>query len=257
MSRLRTGSDVARGLLIINADDWGASRLTTEWIADCFAAGGVTSTTAMMHMADSERAAKRAIELGIATGLHLNLTQPFDGPAVPAQVREQQRRLAAHFGRLQRRDRVISDPRLLHPVRRCVREQLDCFRRLYGREPTHIDGHNHVQLAPLVLSTLPRRFRVRTAVREPEVRAPRALPRLLRHLAIRELHGSTDFLFALKELHPRLGGSGIEQRLALARTHSVELMTHPARDSEHDLLRSPDWIALLDRFRLGTFADLA
>jgi predicted glycoside hydrolase/deacetylase ChbG (UPF0249 family) len=245
------------GLLIVNADDWGASERTTERIVDCFAAGGVTSATAMVHMADSERAAGRALEIGLPTGLHLNLTQPFDGPSVPPPVREAQRQMAAYFGRLRRRDRIVSDPRLLKPVRRCVQDQLDCFRRLYGREPTHVDGHNHVHLDPVVLCAVPTHLRVRTAVHERTISSVKDLPRLLRHHAIRVLHGSTDFMFAVTQLHPLLGGSRIEQRLALARDHSLEIMTHPARDAEHELLRSSQWLALLDGLRLGSFADLA
>ena len=244
------------GLLIVNADDWGASRDTTERIADCFTAGGITSATAMMHMRDSERAAQRARELGLSTGLHVNLTQPFDGPDVPDSIRQAQRGLAAYFGRLRRRDRVLSDPRLLPAVRRCVQEQLACFRSLYGREPTHLDGHNHVHLNPIVLIVVPRRLRLRTALYEGHTGSPRDVPRMLRHRAIRAWHGSTDFFFPLANLHPRLGGAGIEQRLALARDHSVELMTHPGREGEHELLCSPAWLALLDGLPTGSFDDL-
>jgi predicted glycoside hydrolase/deacetylase ChbG (UPF0249 family) len=244
------------GLLIVNADDWGASRVTTERIADCFTAGGVTSATAMMHMADSQRAAQRALELGLPTGLHLNLTQPFDGPDLPDAVRDPQRALAAYFGRLRRGDRVLSDPRLLRAVRWGLREQLTTFRSLYGREPTHLDGHNHVHLNPIVMIVVPRRLRLRTALYEGGVHSPRDVPRMLRHRAIGAWHGSTDFFFPLATLHPRLGGAGIEQRLALARDRSVELMTHPGQEVEHDLLCSRDWLALLDGLRLGSFDDL-
>jgi predicted glycoside hydrolase/deacetylase ChbG (UPF0249 family) len=244
------------GLLIVNADDWGASRDTTERIGDCFTAGGVSSATAMVHMADSERAAARALELGLSTGLHLNLTQPFDGLHVPGSVRETQRTLAAHFGRLRRGDRVLSDPRLLPDVRQCVAEQLACFRALYGREPTHVDGHNHVHLNPIVLAVLPRRMSVRTALHEERIASVQDIPRMLRHRMIRAWHGSPEFFFALTNLHPRFGGDGIEQRLSLAHEHSVELMTHPGREIEHEFLRSSEWVALLDGLRLGSFEDL-
>jgi predicted glycoside hydrolase/deacetylase ChbG (UPF0249 family) len=244
------------GLLIVNADDWGASRDTTERIADCFNVGGVTSATAMMHMADSKRAARRARELGLPAGLHLNLTQPFDGPDVTEPVRARHLRLAAYFGRLRRGDRVFPNPRLIGPVRRCVEEQIACFRALYGREPTHLDGHNHVHLNPIVLTVLPRHLRLRTTVHEGRVSSARDVPRVLRHRLIRARHGSSEFFFAVANLHPRLGGSGIEQRLALARDHSVELMTHPGQEIEHDLLCSRKWLSLLEGLRLGSFADL-
>ena len=197
-------SRTVSGLLIVNADDWGASRHTTERIATSFAAGGVSSATAMVYMADSERAAGRALEIGLPTGLHLNLTQAFDGPSVPVRVRETQRHLAARLGKLHRRDRLLLDPRLVAPVRVCVSEQLDCFRSLYGRDPTHLDGHNHVHLDPVVLCVLPRRLRLRTAVRSARIRSPGDLPRMLRHQFIQAVHGTTDFLLFGDRTDPSL-----------------------------------------------------
>jgi predicted glycoside hydrolase/deacetylase ChbG (UPF0249 family) len=244
------------GLLIVNADDWGASEGTTESIAACFAAGGVTSATAMVHMADSERAAARARELGLPTGLHLNLTQPFDGPAVPPWAREMQTRVVAWFGELRRRDRLLPNVARWKSVRSCVEDQLECFRRLYGREPTHVDGHNHVHLNPAVLFALPGHLHVRTATHPPAPRTPIDLARLVRHAAIRARFGSTNYVFDVRAVHPRLGGSDLGRCLALARERSLELITHPAHAPQAELLRSPEWIASLAELRLGSFEDL-
>jgi chitin disaccharide deacetylase len=244
------------GLLIVNADDWGASEKTTETIAACFAAGGITSATAMVHMADSERAAVRALELGLPTGLHLNLTQLFDGPAVRPHAREMQARVVAHFGQLRRRDRLLPNVAQWRRVRHCVEDQLECFRRLYGREPTHVDGHNHVHLNPAVLLALPEHLHVRTATHPPRPRTPIDLARLVRHAGIRARYGSTDLVFDVKAVHPRLGGSGLERYLALARERSLELITHPAHAPQAELLRSPEWIGSLAELRLGSFQDL-
>lgn len=244
------------GLLIVNADDWGASIETTERIADCVTAGGVTSATAMVYMADSERAAARARELALPTGLHLNLTQPFDGADVPGPVRDAQRAIAVRFGWHRRRDRLVPDVRLRAQVRRCVEDQLDVFRSLYGREPTHLDGHNHAHLNPVVLSALPRSLHIRTAVHEPRVRSLGDAARHMRHRTIRACFGSTDFVFPITKLHPELGGSGLEQLRELARERSVELITHPGYEAEHLLLRSSDWLARIDGLRLGSFDDL-
>jgi chitin disaccharide deacetylase len=244
------------GLLIVNADDWGASEATTESIAACFSAGGVTSASAMVHMADSERAAARALELGLPTGLHLNLTQPFDGPAVQAWAREMQARVVARFGELRRRDRLFPNLGSWKSVRSCVEDQLECFRHLYGREPTHVDGHNHVHLNPAVLFALPGYVHVRTATHPPAPRTPIDLARFVRHAAIRARYGSTNFVFDLRAVHPRLGGSGLDRCLALARERSLELITHPAHVAQAELLRSPEWIASLAELRRGSFEDL-
>ncbi|HEY2536303.1 MAG TPA: ChbG/HpnK family deacetylase, partial [Solirubrobacteraceae bacterium] len=98
----------ARGLLIVNADDWGGFREGTDAIEACFEIGAISSTTAMVHMADSRRAAELALERARPTGLHLNLTQPFDAAAVPAPVCERQLRACTHFRALARRRWTLS-----------------------------------------------------------------------------------------------------------------------------------------------------
>ena len=85
------------GLLIVNADDFGGNPLATDRIVECFAARRITSTSAMVHMKDSARAARLAQNGELAVGLHLNLTQAFDDPETPAGVRERQARAVAYF----------------------------------------------------------------------------------------------------------------------------------------------------------------
>src|SRR6185369_10838794 len=69
------------GLLILNADDWGRDSKTTNMILDCVVRGSVSSTSAMVFMEDSERAAALARQHRVDCGLHLNFTTPFDGSA--------------------------------------------------------------------------------------------------------------------------------------------------------------------------------
>ncbi|MFZ0042503.1 MAG: ChbG/HpnK family deacetylase, partial [Solirubrobacteraceae bacterium] len=57
-----------RGLLIVNGDDWGASVTTTDAMLRCVEAGAVTSVSAMVHMADSHRAAELARGTDLPTG---------------------------------------------------------------------------------------------------------------------------------------------------------------------------------------------
>src|SRR5947209_15703921 len=111
----------------------------------------------MVYMQDSQRAAAIARERGLPVGLHLNLTFPFDDPHAPADVRRRQARAVRSFRRLRLHNWVVFPKRRLYypwlrdRVDACVRDQLDAFRALYGREPTHIDGHHHVHLTPTVL----------------------------------------------------------------------------------------------------------
>src|SRR5437899_2078852 len=72
-------------MIIINADDWGRSKAETDAAYACFRNGRITSVTAMVFMADSERASELAKESNLDFGLHLNLSQKYNGK-VPASV---------------------------------------------------------------------------------------------------------------------------------------------------------------------------
>jgi hypothetical protein len=241
------------GLLIINADDFGGGRLATDRIAECFAADRITSTTAMVYMSDSERAAKIARSRQLSVGLHLNVTQEFEDPATPRPVRDRQARVARYFaGRRLRR--FTFNPALNACVRRCVTDQLERFRELFGCEPTHIDGHNHAHLSPTVLLTLPRGIRTRTG--QSGGGRPGALVRAARHALIARRHTTTDYFFAIERLGPSPSADGIDGLLELAERSSVEIMVHPNRDSDFRLLMSDVWMRALQRRTLGSFQHL-
>jgi hypothetical protein len=133
--------------------------------------------------------------------------------------------VAAHYGAGGSRVRTHTyDPRLRRPVQLVIADQLARFRELHGADPTHVEGHHHGRLIPTAL--IARKFR------------------------------TSDWLFDLCELHPRLGGTRLEDKLGLARSESVELMTHPAVRDEYDLLVSEDWRSAVAGLRQGSFSDL-
>lgn len=244
------------GPLIINADDFGGNRLATDRIVECFAAGRITSTSAMVYMDDSERAASFARSRALSVGLHLNVTQEFEDPATPPTVRERQTRVARYFaGRGLRR--VTFNPALNACVRRCVSDQLERFRELFGREPTHIDGHNHAHLNPTVLLALPKGVHTRTSERQSDGFTRRgALMREARHTFIARRYVTTDYFLAIDQLGPSPTDSAIESLLEPADRASVEIMVHPDRDSNYRLLMSDAWLRALRDRALGSFADL-
>jgi predicted glycoside hydrolase/deacetylase ChbG (UPF0249 family) len=121
-------------VLIVNADDWGLRPDITDAILHVFGAGRVTSTSAMVHMTDSARAAGLARERGLSTGLHLNLTFGDTAIGVPRGVRERQRRLVSYFSGPAAR--LAYDPRMRGVIRDCVCDQVDAFHGVYGTAPT-------------------------------------------------------------------------------------------------------------------------
>ena len=248
-----------RGLLIVNADDWGYDEPTTEAIADCHLAGGLTSATAMMFMAGSEHAsslAARHPDLGI--GLHLNLFEEYSGESASTQVRDRQRQLLDSFQRSRLR-RWIYDPRIRHQVDQVVADQWERFLELYGRVPTHVDGHHHSHMAANVLlsDSLPRGIAIRNALSDDARPNPvAAVLRAARRHFVLSRFSSTDYFFSIESVWPGLASPPPEEKLGLAQRSTVEVMVHPAFPREYEPLQSPEWVRALDRLPTGTFANI-
>lgn len=247
------------GLLIVNADDLGLDRSDTDAILDCFHAGAISSATALVWMKDSDRAAELARSAGVPLGLHLNLIEPFSATDVPEPVAATQRRV------VERVRRSAVGAHVYHPAwsadfERCISDQLARFHELYGRAPTHVDGHRHMHLVPNALLARAlgpvRRCRRPVNRRPAESRAHKrafsaALGRLMRPRFV-----TTDRCVSIRALDPGLGGGGLNGELALARQHSVEVVVHPGWEDERAVLLTRDWRDRLARFQLGSYADL-
>ena len=251
----------ARGLLIVNADDWGGNRSGTDAIERCFADGAISSSTAMVHMADARRAAEIALEGERPIGLHLNLTQPFDAPDVPAAVRARQRDLCRHFSRLASR-RWIPSPsaRVRALIADAIRDQLERFAELYESEPTHIDSHHHVHVCPDVFlsAALERGVRVRQTISPLPAarRGPATIARRAKHRSLARRFTTTTHFWAARELSPADGAIPIATAVALARTQPVEIMVHPSFAGELRVLRSELWLQALAGAALGPYSAL-
>jgi chitin disaccharide deacetylase len=263
MSAPSEGTASRRGLLIVNADDWGGFKEGTDAIEECFAAGAISSTTAMVNMADSLRAAELARERGRPVGLHLNLTQPFDTADVPPQARERQLRLCAHFADLPRRRwRLSLDPRVRRLVADGIRDQLEEFRARYEREPTHVDSHHHVHLCPDVF--LSRALTPGIRVRQTLSFAPAAGHRGLRGSARRAKHEllarrfvTTACFWRAGELSEGDGAVPIAEAAAYAADSPVEIMVHPSFASDLAVLRSDAWHGALHSAPLAPYSSLS
>jgi chitin disaccharide deacetylase len=253
MPRRRTG------LLIVNADDFGLDDVATDAILECFDAGAITSTTALVWMSDSDRAAEMATRADLPVGLHLNLIEPFTAPDVPAATAATQLRVAMRM-RSGGPRALLFDPRWSHDFETCITDQLSRFRELYGRPPTHVDGHRHMHLAlnalfARALGDVPccRRAVNRLPHESP---AHRQLGRTVLSQLVRVRFLTTDWCYSLSPLHPALGGHGIGEKLRLSHRGSIELIVHPGYPGEFEALRAPEWPALLAGRRLGSFEAL-
>ena len=224
------------GLLIMNADDWGRDRLTTDRILDCCLLGAVSSVSAMVFMEDSERAAAIAREQGIEAGLHLNFTTPFSGSGVPDGLAERQQRIARHLSR-HRLAQTVFHPGLMRSFEYVAAAQLDEFRRLYGAAPERIDGHHHMHLCANVLiqKLLPLGTMVRRSFSfdRGEKSLGNHLYRSLVDRSLARRHRLTDYFFSLPPLEP---ASRLRRIFSLASQFTVEVETHPVNPEEHRYL---------------------
>jgi len=224
------------GLLIINADDWGRDRETTDRTLECILRGTVSSASAMVFMADSERATAIAKENAINAGLHLNFTTPFSAPDCPTRLAEHQQGLARFLLRY-RLAQVVFYPMLTRSFEYVVSAQLDEFCRLYGAPPARLDGHHHMHLCANVL--LGRLLPSGTVIRRNFSFQPGEKSfgnRFYRKVVDRMLarrHRLTDFFFSLAPLD---SPGRIERIFSLARRFVVEVETHPLDAKEYRFL---------------------
>lgn len=226
----------AAGALIVNADDWGRDRETTDRTLACLREGAVSSVSAMVFMEDSDRAAGLAKEHGVDAGLHLNLTAPFTASSAPSALAGHQNRVARYL--LEHRfAQAVFHPLLQDAFRYSVAAQLAEFRRLYGHSPLRIDGHHHMHLASNVLlagllpagAVVRRNFSFFSGEKGLANRWYRAAVDGM--LARR--HPMADYFFSLPPLAPP---GRLKRIFALARVHRVEVETHPVQPDEYRFL---------------------
>jgi chitin disaccharide deacetylase len=243
----------ASGCLIINADDWGRNRDTTDRIFECTRRKTVSSVSAMVFMEDSERSAEVARNSGIDAGLHLNLTTPFTAPdCLPALV-DQQQRIAKYFRRYHPLARVVYHPGLARAFRYVVGAQIDEFRRIYGTDPARIDGHHHVHLSSNVVfgGLLPSGAIVRRnfSFKPGEKSWYNRLFRNFVDGVVARNHRVTDFFFSIDPIDEP---GRLERIFSLAQRSVVEVETHPYVPEEYQFLCGPEILQLTEKFPIAS-----
>jgi chitin disaccharide deacetylase len=243
------------GFLILNADDWGRDRETSDRILDCVRSQSLSSVSAMMFMRDSERAATRAREFGIEAGLHLNFTTQFDASGVSGKLMEQQRKLRVYLTG-HRFARIVFNPLLAGSFEYVVKAQLDEFCRIYGSPAGRIDGHHHMHLCANVLCArlLPSGVIVRRNFSF-EAREKSASNRFYRHVVDRALSRRfrlADLLFSLPPLEPR---KRLGRMFCKAQHLVVEVETHPVHSDEHRFLTQGEIFRFLENVTIARGYD--
>ena len=170
-----TASDSRR--LVLHADDLGMNRLVSEGILHGFRTGPLTSASLLSNGPDAARALQQWGELcadqrsgGLPSsplrqrlddrgrpfdlGIHLNLTEgrPLDAAAYPPELLDEEGcfpGVSALFGRLHRSGGRFREA-LANELSRQTQFMLD-----HGARPTHLNGHQYIELLPGVRELIP------------------------------------------------------------------------------------------------------
>lgn len=243
-------------MIIINADDWGRSCEETESALSCFEAGRITSVSAMVFMEDSARAAGLAVRAGVDVGLHLNLSQRFTGSCRDPLLLKHHASIAS-FISASKYAGCVYRPALREAFDYAFRAQLDEFVQLYGRRPSHIDGHQHKHLCANMLLdyVIPAGEKVRRnfSFRAGEKSLLNRGFRQMQDLWLMRRYRSTDYFFALYRCLRR---DELQRVARLSDGASVEIMAHPVDKDEFALLMCEEYRQLLARHRTGTYRSL-
>jgi predicted glycoside hydrolase/deacetylase ChbG (UPF0249 family) len=244
-------------MLIVNADDWGRSVSETDTALRCFRERRITSVSAMVFMQDSKRAAKLAKQYELDdVGLHLNFSEEFTDKSCLETLKE----LHGPIIRFLRRNKyaqLLYNPFLRKAFAYCYQAQIEEFVRLFGKSPSHIDGHHHLHLcANLLLSkSIPSGTRMRRNFSFwPGEKG--FLNRAYRSLVDRWLARRYRLLDYFFDLTQCIEERKLDQVVALAKSNNVELMTHPIVHREAEFLMSDEFGLVLQGLEVGSYVPV-
>jgi chitin disaccharide deacetylase len=201
--------------LIVNADDFGLTPGVSRGILEAGATGIVTSTTLIVNRPIDPELIGRLKASGLGAGLHLNLTlgTPIAHPRrVPS--------LVDGDGRFIRDPREAASRADKDEARIELGNQIDAFRALMGRFPTHLDSHHHVGRHEPILELVfdfARAIKVPVRTQDGEVRAA------ARGLKIR----TPDHFMGEADSEPYWSAERVLEHLRTLPPGVTEFMTHP------------------------------
>jgi len=201
--------------LIVNADDFGLTRGVSQGILEAGRNGIVTSTTLLVNRAADRGQLEELSASGLGVGLHVNLTlgaPVSDARRVPSLLDE--------AGQLLRDPMAVAERARPDEVRIEIGNQVDAFRSLMGRFPTHLDSHHHVgRHAPLLELMLffARALKVPLRAQDAEARGA----------ARRERVRTPDHFMGGSGLEPYWSADRVLEHLRTLPAGVSEFMTHP------------------------------
>jgi len=242
-------------MLVINADDFGLSARLTNRIIECFKAKKITTTSAMVFMADSKRAAKLALTQGIEVGLHLNFAEAFSDISLNKILWLSHGQIVTFLTK-RKYNQLLFNPLLINHFRSDFINQYQEFARIYMKNPAHINGHHHLHLClnMLLSQIIPKGCKVRPSFsfEHTEKSVLNILYRKMVNAWLGHRYRCPDFFYSIAPLNAHR----LKRIVALSRTKNVELMVHPNRDQEFSFLMSKEFDYLIRDIPLGGYIKL-
>lgn len=201
--------------LIVNADDFGLTGGVSRGILEAHRGGIVTSTTLLVNRSVAPALIEELQASGLGVGLHVNLTlgAPVSDPKrIPS--------LLDGHGPFIRDARAVAARVKPDEARIEIGNQIDAFRELMGRFPTHLDSHHHVgRHEPLLELMLffARALKVPLRAQDAEVRAA----------ARRERLRTPDHFMGESGPEPYWSAERVLEHLRTLPPGVTEFMTHP------------------------------
>lgn len=130
--------------LVINADDLGFTKGVTDGIIEGFKCGIISSTTALCNMENILYAAEQVKECsGLGVGIHLTLT--LGKPLTKAKS------LINDKGEFWSKNEIFSKNINLDEVYIEFKAQIEKFKEVFSKLPTHIDSHHSIHDNPIIM----------------------------------------------------------------------------------------------------------
>jgi predicted glycoside hydrolase/deacetylase ChbG (UPF0249 family) len=260
MAAREPGRVTSSRILIVNADDFGLTTGVSRGILEAHRKGIVTSTTLIVNRPVDPALLEELRGSGLGVGLHLNLTlgAPLSNPRrVPSLLDPE--------GRFHRDPAEAAARADTAEARIELGTQIDEFRRLMGRLPTHLDSHHHVGRYPPILELV---LDFAKAIKVPV----RSQDDLARAAARRAGRRTPDHFVGDAGAEPYWTAERVLTELRAVKEGVTEFMTHPGhydsdlaysrygrqRDAELEGLTDPRARELIERegIRLAHFGSL-
>jgi len=207
-------------------------------------------------MDDSQRSAALAKEVDLDVGLHLNFTQEMTQLDLASSFVDCHTSIRRYLTK-NNRNFLIYNPALKKPFEYVFKVQIDDFHRLYGKLPSHIDGHHHMHLCinMLIGNIIPKGQKLRRnfTFARGEKSFSKRLYRAIIDTWVTRHYLTTDYFFSLGEC---IRLCRLEKVLNLSNVSTVEIETHPEHDEEFEWLMGDHCLEAFSIHKRGTYAQL-